>query len=291
MSNVKKLDGFITCISPLVHFSDENNGVDRKLRRLKYMYEGEVEMVPTISGNQIRGILRRIAAADFLRVLGVEKITDKFYYMLFSGGSLEKGSKQDYIEVGSKRELRDRIPFLSLLGCSFKNQIIEGKVKVGMGVPICRETVPYTGENSAISCWDLCDEIFYTRRDDLEDKAEKQEAAQQMKFTVEALCPGTRLKHFFQLLELSEVEESCFYAILKKFNESPFLGGLSSKGHGKVNLGYIIPPDAEKVYYEYLKENKDKILGYIYNLGGIKDGELQRFEDGKLSRQEEEALK
>lgn len=263
-----KLNGFITVVSALIHGADEKLGTTVEFRREPMIYNGETEMIPVLSGNAIRGKLRRVAANDFLEKIGMEKgsIPQKLYYMFFSGGSLEKGSKQDYIEIGSKRELRKMIPFLSLFGCSFKNQVMEGKMRVGKGIPVAKETVEYTGENSNLSVWELVSKTFYTRRDDLEDKVvdekkKEDETAQQMKFEIETLIAGTRLSHSFELMDCSEVEEACFYAMLHKFNESPHFGGMASKGHGLVNIGYILKsPDK---YHEYLEANKDKIKAYI----------------------------
>lgn len=164
---IQRWSGVITVRSPLAHNSDENVGTDSKFRRIKIQTpEGEA-MIPMYSGNAFRGRLRRLAASDFLERLGIggqneSRISDKLYYCMFSGGALQKGSTSNYIDVGAKRDLRANIPFLSLFGTAFHNQMLAGKLSVGMGIPVAKETAAMTGVPANVSVWDLVDEVFYT---------------------------------------------------------------------------------------------------------------------------------
>ena len=147
---IQRWSGVITVRSPLAHNSDENVGADSKFRRIKIQTpEGEA-MILMYSGNAFRGRLRRLAAADFVERLGIggtngSKISDKLYYCMFSGGALQKGSTSGYIDVGAKRDLRANIPFLSLFGTAFHNQMLAGRLSVGHGIPVARETAFMTG--------------------------------------------------------------------------------------------------------------------------------------------------
>lgn len=254
--------GIITLLSPLAHNSDESCGTDTKFRRMKILHDGKTLQIPIYSGNALRGILRRLIAKDFFERIGIEKLSDKLYYTFFCGGSLEKGSSQDYIEVGKKLELRETIPFISLFGSAIHNQIMQGKLQVGMAVPIAKETEKMTKKESTKSIWELTDEIFYTRRDDLEDK-ENDSQVQQMKYNIEVLISGTQLFHEFVLQDVNEVELSCFGHVIDLWKSDPILGGKAGTGHGKVELAYMPEFPNSKIYLDFLNENKDKIKEYI----------------------------
>lgn len=259
-ATTKTYPGTIVLKQPLAHGSDEHLGVDTKFRRIKVNHQGRPIEVPVLSGNAIRGTLRRIAAADFLRRVGYTKVSDKLYYALFSGGSLEKGEGAD-IEVGFKRDIRGHLPFISLFGTAIKQQMVPGRLKVGMGVPVAVETQDMTGRQSEQSVFQLLDEIYYTRRDDLEEKKD-QEHKQQMKYTVEVLTPGTELAHHFTLEGANEVEEACFHAIMQQFLYCPTLGGMSAIGHGLVEMrdyGFGDP----QPYFDYLEKHQEAIREFL----------------------------
>jgi hypothetical protein len=259
-------------------------GVDTKFRRIKYQIpEGDVP-IPVYSGNAFRGKLRRIAALDFLSRIGIEsggdeKVSDKLYYTLFSGGSLQKGSTSTGIDVGLKRELRRMIPFLSVFGTAFVNQMLPGKLGVGIAVPIADETESVTGRPSDRSVWDLVEQVFYTRRDDLEDPQEKRgddDTAQQMRYTIECLSTGTELVHEFLLHHPTDIDLACFGAVIRNFEEDPMLGGKSGVGHGKVRLAYEPAWPDPQPYYEYMDAHRDEIVAYVRGMeeklsGGAKE--------------------
>lgn len=260
--------GKITLLSPLSHNSDESVGTDAKFRRIKIQVGDAPQLVPVYSGNAYRGRLRRLAAMDYLERIGIDgtegnKISDRLYYTLSSGGALQKGSESKGIDVGMKREMREKIQFISLFGTAYVNQVLPGKVQVGIGFPIAVETQHITGEPAEDdqSIWDLVEEIFYTRRDDLEDK--ETDDVQQMKYTIECVSTGTVLSHEFVLAHPTEIELSCFGAIMRKFDENASLGGKSGVGHGKVKLDYAPEwPDA-KLYYDYVDANKGELVKHV----------------------------
>lgn len=254
--------GLITLLAPLSHNSDENMGVDTKFRRIKIIVDGKPQLIPVYSGNAYRGKLRRLAALDFLERIGItlhgdSKISDKLYYTLFSGGSLQKGStSRGKLDVGLKRKIREHVPFLSLFGAAVSNQMLPGKLSVGIATPIATETGG--GEITDLSVWDHAQEIFYSRRDDLEDKGLGRSDPQQMRYTVECLSPGVQLTHEFVLRHATDLEASCFGAIMRKFEADPVLGGKSGVGHGKVQTAYSPEWPSEGLYCDWLNDNKGK---------------------------------
>lgn len=263
-----KHEGKITLLSPLSHNSDESVGIDTKFRRMDIKYEGKRFAIPFYSGNAIRGVLRRIAASFFcswLSIHGKPKISDKLYYSLFTGGSLEKGSVQNYIEIGERRKLRANIPMLSVFGSAIQNMILPGKIKIGIALPISKETQELTGIPAENSIWESLMEIFYTRRDGLEDK-ESKEDIHQMKYTIECLAPGVQLQHSIMKENLTEVEESCFNQAMAKMVEDGMLGGKTGIGHGSVKMEYSPKFEMNSKYSDYLDNNTTTILDYVNDL-------------------------
>lgn len=255
-------------LSPLSHFSDERMGTMQIMRTYKFNHNGEWVDIPCYAGNAFRGILRRIGMRDYLDYLGItdEGITAKLYYMQFSGGALTSGTR--YEKIGEKRKMRKMCPPLSLLGTAIGDQIPEGKMKVDIFYPVCEETSAYTGIESEHSFYDMLQDTFYTRRDDLKLKdfnitdEEKHDNAIQMKYEMQCLSAGTELVGGILIENCTEVEESCLAAILEKFKEVPYIGGKSAAGHGKVTIEYDLKANS-KLYYDYLEENKEDIRQWI----------------------------
>lgn len=266
-------DGTISTLSPLAHNSDESLGVDTKFRRIQTIHDSKAIKVPVYSGNAFRGILRRLAAKQFcdLLDLGKESISDRLYYTFFTGGALQKGSSQDYIEVGKKREMREKIPFLSLFGTALQNQIIAGKLEIGLGIPCAKETEHMTGTPSELTIWEFLDEVFYVRKDDREDKQDekkKDDAAQQMKYTIEVLIPGVVMQHRIVANYCSPVELACLGHAMQAMTASGILGGKSGTGHGRVKYDYAPEFENPKPYLDYVTKNKESILEYIRGMEG-----------------------
>lgn len=255
-------------LSPLAHFGDEKMGTMQIMRTMKFYVDGGFLDVPVYSGNAMRGILRRLSMRDFLEKINIleEGITTKLYYMLFSGGALTSGAR--FEEIGEKRKMRKMCPPLALFGAAIGDQIPEGKMKVGHFYPICKETQDYTGVESNLSFYDMLDDIFYTRRDDLKSKEfnlsdnEKYNNPVQMKYEMQCLSAGTELIGSIVLENENEVEKGCLAAALEKFKESPYIGGKSAIGHGHVNVEYE-PFANSKVYYDYLEANKEAIRTWL----------------------------
>lgn len=260
-------------ISPLIHGSDEKTGIIQLQRTLKFEVDGEYIDIPVYSGNAFRGQLRRIAMRDYLERIGIadEGISTKLYHLLFAGGLLTTGSI--YFEIKNKRLIREMCPPLSLFGCAIGDQLYEGKMKVGIFKPICRETVEYTGIESNKSLYDMIDETFFSRRDDLSFKDfnitddTTYENPVKMKYEIQGLSAGTELISRIIIENSKEIEESCLSSIVERFKEEPFIGGKSSVGYGEVIVNCNIDSDSSK-YYTYLEENKEAIRRWIREVEG-----------------------
>lgn len=172
-------EGVVTALTSVSHIGN-THGVNSKLRREKVaQVDGSVEVVPIISGNSLRGILRDRGMLHMLKALGygvddepgeVQGLSLSAFYFLFSGGSLTKDGGRG-LDIDEARRWRELIPLVALFGGAMGNQIMPGKAKIGKVIPICEETqhlIPprFVNGFQIESIWEYCQEEAYTRRDD-----------------------------------------------------------------------------------------------------------------------------
>lgn len=265
----------LTAKSPLIHGADEKAGTDTLFRRQRMVTADGIAEVPILSGNAIRGRLRRVAAERFCTLLELPErsLAPWIYYSLFAGGSIAKGSAGGKLGIGDRRAIRENVPHLSLMGCAWKADILQGKLLVSHAIPICRETVEFTGVPADRSMHELGDEWALTRKDDresdwfaaVEDVAGSNNgSAVQMQYRVEVLAPGTRLAVRFVLDDANAIEAACFGDTVRTWLEHPTLGGRASGGFGLVGMtlatGELPDPGA---YLAHLADNRPAILEWL----------------------------
>ena len=156
--------------------------------------------VTLVSGNSIRGIWRRIGAEHLLNTIGMtqEECKVDLYHKLFTGGSLNSSS--DDIQVTFRREVRAKVPFMSIFGTALDSFILKGKLICGFMYPVCRQTTKYTGIESEKDVYEFISSEFYTRRDDYEEQQDEViDKSNQMIYDGEVLIAGTK---FNQILIL-----------------------------------------------------------------------------------------
>lgn len=249
----KKLETKLLTISP---------GEPRNIERRE-------DMLPCISGNSIRGKMRRLIMADFCKRVGIEKIDKRVYHTFFTGGFLDQSTQ--YEDLGKLEEFVSMCPAIGLLGAAIGNMTIEGDMKVGWAYPLCRERD--TSENSY---WQYLDTVFQTKLDssktekdlELSEKdytKDQQEQTHQMKYEYEVFSDGTPFEHRLACVSENPLIVSSFWHCLKLFNEAPYLGGMGAVGNGEVKPDWDLLEAAEKEYKDYIKENKDKIKEYWAN--------------------------
>jgi hypothetical protein len=275
---VVRIAGRLTALSPIYHGGNEKTGSVVLLNRLRFIVEGKPTDVPVISGNQIRGRLRRLLTRDFLERAGyqldlTQKRHQKLYHTLFAGGVLtevEEG-ESGVVDLDLKSRLVRYIVPLRLFGASYGNQMIEGRLSVGFALPICRELQPFLGIQSDVSFYQLISRAFQTRRDELraggrdsgrEGGGEEDETVQ-MIVEYEVFAPGTQ---FFHELIVEDTEEgldldlSALYRAVRLWQEAPYIGGKSSAGFGRLRIEYSWPDGvSDQAYLEYVERNRDEI--------------------------------
>lgn len=202
--------------------------------------------IPVITGNSVRGQLRDSMAAHLLdtmsdgSLLGV-KVSKDTFNILFSGGNINGAMKDD---VEKARSVRARFPLVSLMGGGLGDMIMAGKLICSFAYPVCMETTGMTGIDSLISWHSLIDEMEFTRTDDgkddqlakyMEDAAEEKtaKASTQMRYSVQYMAAGTEFVQDFIFLDgTTDLELGAFYAGLRKWFQTPRLGGMAAKGFG-----------------------------------------------------------
>lgn len=154
---VEVLEGLLHVMSPVVSGSDEHAGNHTDIRRITFSVDGAPVDIPVISGNSIRGQLRRLIMADMLERVGkipagldlaeIEKMASqskgfaRLWHALCSGGMLEQVAEKDsgYVDLAMKRSIRLALPPVSVLGTAIGNQMIQGKIDVAIARPCCIE--------------------------------------------------------------------------------------------------------------------------------------------------------
>ncbi|RAP49679.1 MAG: hypothetical protein BZ138_07450 [Methanosphaera sp. rholeuAM270] len=283
------IKGNWTATAPIHHGGSDDYGTTKLIHvqptvvRNSITGEQEIDNIPCIHGNAVRGMLRRLVLDDFLTQIDYQLESKKVYHFLFTGGLLEAIDSADKgsINLTKKKEIRKYIPPLSLLGSALGNQMLQGKLKVGIGNIVCDETKHYIEEDSpeSFSAYNLKSIDFGTRLDDLEigrqiernEDAEDQENPDQhnqMKYEFESLIRGTKFTHEFILEDMLPHEYGCFSRMLELWHERPYIGGKSNTGYGKIKFEYNVPSDlpGSQVYLDYLEENKTDIQGFLGDL-------------------------
>ena len=272
-----RFKGNLTALSPIHHGGSEDYGTTKLILTLPNVIinpltsKEEIDNIPAIHGNAIRGYLRRLIMDDFLTQLNYELNSKKVYHFLFTGGLLEALDPKDKgaINLTRKKEIRELIPPISLLGSALGNQMIQGKLKVGIANIVCAETKHYITDYSDydFSAYNLKSSDFGTRLDDLKEEREEDEQAHQMKYEFETLIRGTKFTHEFILEDSDDVEKACFCRMMNLWKERPFLGGKSGTGYGKVKLDY---PNVDELsdmsYLNYISDRREDIINLLDEL-------------------------
>jgi len=273
-----RIEGTITALSPIVHGGNEKTGATVLLRREKFIIDGKPVDVPMVSGNAIRGYLRRLVMADFLKQVDYAPDISKkgglrLYHALFTGGLLETvdASSSGVIDIEFKKKVVSLIPPAVMFGFSFGNQTIESKLKVGKAIPIAKELAPFLPDRfkPERSFYELITTAFQTRKDDLKAGREKGEQAVQMIIEYEAFAAGTQFYHKFMIEDPTPLDEALFARMLELWEAKPFIGGKSSIGFGEIKFDYDFQGSSEP-YLKFLKEHRDEIVEVLETLEGRK---------------------
>lgn len=247
----------IAARAPIAHRGDLA-GTTALLRRMKIVQpDGTFELVPAISGNSLRGVLRRIGEELLREVLDYDGLLPLHVaHLLRNGGSIVKSTAEPL--TGRRlHEFRDLIPHVSVFGGAIGSSPISGCLRVGHVLPLIREATPalrYEYEHPLPSSFDVLCLESYSHADDtslgLDTTAESPGPNPLMRFDIEAFAPGTRFESWVHLDRGSALDHAFAADVLVEFTRRGWLGGRTASGHGQITA-HIDPDPTDGVTVDW----------------------------------------
>lgn len=282
-------NGTLTAASSIAHGGD-TRGTITLLRRERVMTDaGQLVYVPVISGNTLRGRLRRIGEELLRDAVDYEgQLPAPAAHALRGGGALAKSSTEPL--SGSRlQHVRNLVPHLGVFGAAAGGTIIGGALDVGKVVPHLAETTRITGVPTKMTAHNVVQLEAYTRQDDSDDHDFAPVAtsdatltidedgtphvtggSNQMLFHIETFPAGTRFSTWLRLRRPSPLELAFTTDVLDTFATSGRLGGRIAIGHGQVHVdltptGAAIPADLPD-WRAHVHEHRADILQALKDL-------------------------
>lgn len=253
-------DGTLTALSSIAHGGETRGTITLLRRELISTPTGDLVHVPIVSGNTLRGRLRRLGEELLRDAVGYEGLLHPTAaHALRGGGSLAKTGHEPL--SGSRlQQLRELVPQIGVFGAAGGGTIISGALDVGKVVPHLSETSHITGIDTTRSAFTGTQLEAYTRQDDADGHdfvgvvaAGEPQAAElrfdntgrpdpvvrggnQMLFHVETFPAGTVFTSWVRLRRPSPLELAFFLDVLDTFHADGRLGGRVGIGHGQVGV-------------------------------------------------------
>lgn len=251
--------------SPVSHGAfGESAGNATLCRRMAVVSLPGMPRVPCVSGNALRGTLRRLVMRDLFARAGVSRETlegaawDRLYAALANGGHLE-GSEAK-VDPTRIRELRESLPPLSVFGAALYSWMLPGHMQVGILWPRCRETleaglVSDAGRGGGgVSAEDLVEEITHVRHVDREHQDPEVSGVTPMPTTLEVICAGAVLEGEIRFAAHATAIERG--AVCYALGLLRAIGGKSGSGLGWVDVA-APDPDESTAYLGWLASTPD----------------------------------
>lgn len=232
----------IMALSPIAH-KEEVVGTTTMLRREKvFLPDGRLTEVPVVSGNSLRGVLRRLGEELLREVLQYEgQLPLRVAHALRNGGSL---SKTDVEGISGRRlaHLRELVPHVGVFGCAAGARTIGGSISVGKVRPVCQETrhlldgLDEVGELPSVFK-QVCLESYSHFADGEELSNEDSEGhGPLMRYEVEAFATGVQLRSWVRLAHAGPGEVAFLTDVLAEFARRGHLGARSGTGFGQIRV-------------------------------------------------------
>lgn len=259
-----RIDITATALEP-IHHGAGSSGNTQLLRCEEIITpEGESEMVPFISGNSIKHLIREAGARFALDAMDAKDgtLTKAVTDLLFSGGALTKVGSS--VNLARGRQLERLFPLLSLCGYSAGNCMTQSKLRVDRIHMVCVENawrLPERIEGHALAskcAGALRGEEFGTRHESsrrphvakmltdaetarmekqVEEKGKGDTA--QMIYDFETILPGAVLWGALYLDDVTEMELAALKSALSTACEGRGTdGGLLFRIGAKTSIGY-----------------------------------------------------
>lgn len=252
--------GTLTAVSSIAHGGETRGTITLLRRELVVTPGGDLLHIPVVSGNTLRGRLRR-AGEELLRdAVGYEGLLPAgAAHALRGGGALAKTGGEPLSGARLQR-LRRLVPQLAVFGAAGGGTIINGALDVGKVVPHVAETAHITGVPAQRSAFTATQLEAYTRQDDSgghdfagvlaaaggsdgaaelgfeDDGRPVVRGGNQMLFHTETFPAGTVFSAWLRLRRPSPLEASFFLDVLEAYRADGRLGGRVGAGHGQVRV-------------------------------------------------------
>lgn len=249
MRSTVRWDLDLVATSSICQKGDESGTTTTLFRREPIIQpDGTIARVPIVSGNSLRGALRRAAEELFRDAIGYEgQIPLSAAHTLRNGGALVKSSG-DGLTGRRRQRLRSLVPPVSIFGGNGGGQPpIDGCLQVGKVIPHVKETAHITNRpppKVLLSQFELRSLERYSRFDDTLTRGFPNEASGDddgrdtmlMRYEIETLPAGTQFETFLRLDRVTPLELSFFTDVWNTFAETGYLGGRTASGHGRFRV-------------------------------------------------------
>lgn len=228
-------------LAPLHHseFGGHKSNIVGHRKAPVVMPEG-VEHVPVVSGNALRGRMRRIVMRDLLDQCGLQVGApgyDRIYAAVANGGTLT-GSDNN-VNPAAIRNMREVCPPLSVFGAALYSYMLPGRMSVGFCWPVCNVTLAkglvserhgLNGLNASYLEW----ETAYVRLPEKERQNTEATKVGPMPYTIEIVPPGVVLESEIRFAaDSTPIEMSCAAWALDRVES---LGGKDGIGMGRLAM-------------------------------------------------------
>lgn len=240
---ILKWEGTATALSSVTH-GEQNLGTGNYMRREKFFLpSGEIEEIPLISGNALRGSMRNHAANKYWQFLDKPHLNVSVSHALYSGGTISKATNAEPVSGIKLREIREACPPISIFGAAGGGRIIDGILSVGKMIPIVKETqhlIPsqYLSEHIP-SYWDVLQLEEYSRF-----SPQNSDYSLNMRYGIESFISGTKFYSWLTLDYPSDQDYSFFTEIVEALEEAIIpIGGQKNKGFGQMKFAFDKPTE------------------------------------------------
>lgn len=270
---MKRINYTITCLSPCHHGDFGATGNVRAFRREPIILpDGQIVRVPCVSGNAIRGQIRRLVMREMLAVCGIDRITmparqwDRLYGALVNGGTLDGSEAR--VDPDAVRALRGALPSLSVLGAALYSHMMPGRARVGLARLACDETAQ-SGHAADMGTLPPADDLVtdwsQARLPDPTEQDVEASGVGPMPTTVEVVITGARLVGRIDCG--SDAIEASVMARGLSLMEA--IGGKSGGGLGQV----VVEHDGDGALWltwltQYREQVRETLIALAERIGG-----------------------
>lgn len=276
-THMYKITALSEALSPLTHNSG-SEGNETLINREPIVTDRGLQYVPVLSGNAIRHrFIRATGAEDLIARYNLSgKLTLDQLHFLFNGGSLTRGSATE--NIARITTFWRLFPLGRVLGGCLPDLIVPGSLLSWRGTMICRENssrlrrmLPegWMPEGRLLSCHELASRYQYTRMDAARSRgdllADQQEVGDsgQMIYSGEAVPAGAMFVHGWILRHAMPRDLGALLLALANWQAAGgTIGGMSSRGHGRLLTMIAIDPDVDQA---------ETIEAYTSHADGVQD--------------------